>query len=188
MKQIVGIFAEMGAGKDTAADYLIKKYGFKKISYSENLLKPLMSSVNAELKRENFINLGKAMKSLQPAVLSYLAYGFILKSKDEKFVLPNLMTIEEVEFFKKIKDIDFTALKITTNAEKRFDRWVLRNRDIDNVKKDFNEFKEKDTRNTEETRLKELLESGLEDFSISNDSTFDEFYKKIDEFVKVLKI
>lgn len=184
MKTVIGLFAKMGAGKDTVADYLVKNYGFKKISYSEDLLKPIIVSCNAELKRENFISVGRALKELQPAVLSYLAHGFILKSKEQKFVLPNLMTVEEAKYFKEIKGIKFVLVKITTDTNKRFDRWVTRNRDIDNVKKDFNEFKAKDDTNTETTKLKELLDSGLENHAISNDSTFEDFYKKIDELVK----
>ena len=81
MKTIIGIFAKMSSGKDTVAEYLIRKHGFKKISYSENMLRPIINSCEGRATRENYIHLGRTLKEFQPAILSYLAHGFIMNSE-----------------------------------------------------------------------------------------------------------
>ena len=163
------------SGKDTAADYLVKKYGFGKVVLSDEngfeLRKQGLkddkmgrSRMGKEL-REKFGLDVIARRSLERAKKS----GF------ERVVFVGPRNIEEVDFFKKGIP-GFKLVKIESEKSKRFERKSK----IDGQTRE--KFFEREAWEKEKFGLGKVL--GAADYTIENNLTIDEFQKAIDELMQ----
>ncbi|MFA5405979.1 MAG: AAA family ATPase [Candidatus Nanoarchaeia archaeon] len=183
MNIVIGLYGMMCSGKDTVADYLVEK-GYRKISISEDILKPVLRTMKLKPDRMNYIKLGKSLKNFREDTLAFLVHGLINKGSDLKYVIPNIMTFKEAEFFKEQKDIKFILIKIITDQITRYERNLKRGSE-----KDVHElikFKNLDVSNLTRTGLKELMHAGLEDNTIYNNTTIEELKNKIDKIMMEL--
>ncbi len=168
----------MCAGKDTVADYFINK-GFKKLSISDDVLKPILLKLKLKPDRLNLIKLGKSLKSFKPDVLAFLIHGLINKGDGHKFIIPNIMTFEEARFLKNSDDINFLLFKISADQMIRYERNLQRHSE-----KDVNElikFKRLDLYNLTQTGLKELMHAGIEDGEVINNGSLSELASKLSD-------
>ena len=164
-------------GKDTAADYLVEKYGFGKVVLSDEngfeLRKQGLeddkmgrSRMGKEL-REKFGSDVIAKRSLERA----------RKSGLEKAVFVGPRNIEEVDLLKK-EISGFKLVKIEAGKGKRFGRKSA----IDGQSRE--KFFEREAWEREKFGLGKVLDAA--DYTIENNSTIAELKKTIDELMQKL--
>jgi len=181
MNTIIGLFGMMCSGKDTVADYL-SSLGYRKLSMSEDVLKPILLRLKLKPDRVNYIKLGKVLKEFKKDILAFMIHGLINKGEGHKFVIPNIMTFEEARFLKSQKDIRFLLFKVSAEQNVRYERNLQRKSEKDVV--ELSRFKKLDMWNLTRTGLKELMHASMEDAEIINNTSLEELHKKINELVK----
>ena len=123
---IIGLTGRNGAGKGTAAEYLIKKK-FKHYSLSDEIREILKEKNMAET-RENLIETGRRIR--EEKGLGFLAKKVMEKcSGEEKAVVDSIRNLGEVRELRKHKD--FILIAVNAPARQRFERVKKRNEDRD---------------------------------------------------------
>jgi len=175
---IIGLTGANASGKGEAAEYLRSK-GFGYYSLSD-ILREKAEEKGIEPSRENLITLGNELRTKNgPSVLADLAIERLLGKKD--YVIDSIRNPFEVKALRKLKD--FTLLGIDAPVELRFKRAVGRKRPGD--PKTLEEFREKEKRENIASDTNQQLENCLKlaDKLIINDSTIEEFHKRIDKII-----
>jgi len=182
---VVGLYGMMCSGKDTVAA-ILEQRGYKKLSMSDDVLKPILLSLKKRPDRLNYIKISKALKSMRPEILAYLTHGLVNKGEGHKYIIPNFMKFEEAKYFKEQKDIKFVLIKVNADQMTRYERNLQRKDE-----KDVNElikFKRLDQKNLTMTGLKELMHARLEDVEITNNGTREELQNNVEEVIKRLEL
>ncbi|MCX6808978.1 MAG: dephospho-CoA kinase [Candidatus Berkelbacteria bacterium] len=180
---IIGIVGSIASGKDTVADYLVKK-GFRNFSHSDALRK-IMRKEGIETTIQNMTEFGNNLRAEQ-------GYGFLAKQilteigEGEDAVVTSIRQVGEIEYYRDNR-ADFYLLKLDAPKEVRLQRLLQRNRagDIKSMAElDEIEAKQADGKNgaMNMNRCYELADS-----EIVNDGSFEDLYKKVDQLVEKLK-
>ncbi len=173
---IIGLTGANASGKGKAASYL-KSKGFEYYSLSDILREEAIAR-KIELSRENLIKLGNEMRRKNgPSVLADLVTK---KIKDQNnCVIDSIRNPFEIKALRKLNE--FILLGIDAPVKMRFKRAVARNRPGD--PETLEEFVEKERKENTASSTNQQLENCLRlaDILIINDSSLEDFYKKIDE-------
>jgi hypothetical protein len=132
---LIGICGKAGAGKDTVGDYLISKYGFKKIALADpikRLVKDVFAlddhTVYDRVAREQplerwegwtvrkllqFIGTELFRENIDDAVWVKSLWYKVSDDKDNHYVVTDVRFPNELEFFQNNAKEDFLSLKIT---------------------------------------------------------------------------
>jgi hypothetical protein len=177
---IIGVSGAAGAGKDCSADYIIEHYGFQKISFAD----PLKAACAAifHLSHEQLYG------DLKETIDSY--WGVT-----PRFILQKVGT----ECMRNIYDKDIWV--------KSMGALISRDRSINYIVPDVRFFNEVCAIRAWEGKLLRVERPGAEakggiqchasetelasysgwDYTIFNDSTREDFYRKVDNFMKLVK-
>ncbi|MBN2459457.1 AAA family ATPase [Candidatus Woesearchaeota archaeon] len=176
---IIGLTSLNGAGKTTAAEYLVQK-GFIFYSLSD-VIREEIKGRNLEITRDRLRETGNELRAKFGN--SVLADRVMEKLEEGKnYVIDSIRHPAEIESLKKRKD--FSMIFIDASIETRFERVIERQRESDPMTlKDFKkeeelELKGKDSANQQLLECKELA-----DFVIENETSIDELYRKIDSLL-----
>lgn len=181
---IIGLTGRIASGKRTFTDYF-KKKGFNKYVASDTI-KEEAKKRGLEIKRKNLQDIGNLIRKQEGA--GALARRIIEKTKSgENFIIKGIRNPAEIEEIRKIKNSYIVA--IDAPQELRFKRVLSRKRDIDSSIT-WEEFLKSDEREYDEgipsgLRIRECME--MADFTITNDSSLEDFNKKIEEVYNKLK-
>ena len=176
---IIGLTGGNASGKGEAASYLKSKC-FEYYSLSD-ILREDAESRGIELSRDNLIRLGNELREKKgPSILADLVAKKI-KNKNN-CVIDSIRNPFEIKALRKLND--FTLIGIDAPVEIRFKRAISRKRQSD--PETLEEFVEKERRENTDSSTKQQLENCLKlaDAIIINDSTIEEFHKKIDLVLK----
>ena len=177
MQKIIGIVGRIGAGKDTVAEYLARKYRYAVVAFRD-AVKDVTEKEGLEANRANMQAVSKKYRDRYGA--DYFT-NIVLKKIGEsgpKVIVKEMRTDGDVLPLKKA----FPRMKIIiteAHAEKRFERMFARGRPGD--PQTLEEFEKQDERE-EELGYTQALEYA--DFAIKNDGTLGELYEKIDKLFK----
>ncbi len=175
--QAIALIGLPRCGKDTAADYLVKKYGFSKV---------VMSDENGfELRKQGLEDdkmarsrMGKELREkFGSDVIAKRCLERAEKSGFERVVFVGARNIEEVDFFKNGIS-GFKVVKIESEKGKRFDRKSK----MEGQSRE--KFFERETWEREKFGLGKVLNAA--DYTIENNSTIAELEKAIDELMQKL--
>jgi dephospho-CoA kinase len=185
---IVGVVGLNGSGKDTFAEYVVKKYGFVHKDLGQEIRNELKRLKKNHLDRNEMIKLGNDRR---------VEYGFdywaaeAIKSTKKDLIITSVRNPKEVQ---KIVSSEGIVVEISANPKLRYERTV------DRVKKDksahgdvssFNEFKNKENkelRNIDPAKQQLIKCIKMAKYHVTNNSTKDVLYKKIDKLFKRLLI
>ncbi len=179
MKLILGIAGRIGAGKDTAADYLARKHNFFLVSTSE-IIHEMLEKQGIEVNREN---LQKARTLLN--LPKNPDYWLKLLDEEVKFKNPEFAAIngirrpEEVSRAQADFGTKFKLLVVEASPKTRFER--LKARQDPRDPKIFAEFEQQDAKETEIYGISKTIRDA--DFVIKNESILEKFYLEIDRIV-----
>ncbi len=177
----IGVTGTFCAGKDTLANYLVKK-GFEHISLSD-IIREEARKKNIELTRENLRTFGnKLREELGNGILAEKAIEKVTENK--RYVITSIRNPLEVKKLNSSKN--FVLINVDAPIEERFRRLVAREnaRKEDKENLTFENFVE-----SEEKEMISESNSGqkisncikMSKLTILNDLDFDSFYRKIDE-------
>lgn len=174
---LIGVVGSIGSGKDTMADYLVKK-GFEHVSQS-SLLREIMTGEGQELSVPNMTKYGNNLRITKGH--GYLATMALGKIKSDKAVITSIRQVGEIEVLQKRND--FVLVKTDAPIELRIDRLQKRNRDGDVKTLEELQSIEKLQASGEGASMNMDACFKLADVEIINDGTIEEFQQKIDQFL-----
>lgn len=175
---IIGIVGSIASGKDTVADYL-KEKGFQAISLSD-ILRGIMKEENIEITTANMTEYGNKLRNEKGN--GFLAIKAYEKINQDNAIITSIRQVGEVEFLK--SNPKFYLVKLDAPIEKRVDRLVKRGRegDIKNIDElKTIEAKQADGKGGDMNMNKCFA---MADYTLINDGTFEDLYKKVDELLE----
>ena len=176
LKVVIGVTSLARAGKDTFADYIVKKYGYKKFNMSDVLKEELIKQ-GKEPTKNNMSLLGDELrKKFGEDIVMKMLFDRIIGEK--KVVITGIRSLKEIVFIRTKCDY-FFLVAIEANKEIRFSR---RKENDPQTKKEFFARDERDIKNK---GLGEVIE--LADYKIINNGTLEEFYKNIDKVMEEIE-
>ena len=178
---IIGLVGEKLAGKDTAANYLVQKYGADHFRFT-HILDEVLEDLNLEISRKNEIDLGLSLRKIFGEHVLVNALERRLRKSWAKVNVVNGIRMDEMDV---VKTWDAKVIYITAPIEVRFDRYSKRREKADDAQLNFEDFKAQEQGPTE-VRIPELGTQA--DFRIDNIGTLDQFNDKIDDIMKQLNI
>ena len=175
---VIGITGKRGSGKDTAANHL-KKHGFRVLTFTNDVLAPLLKVQGKEISRDNLIELGVDLREkFGPAAMAKLITERI--HLEGKYVISGIRTKPEVEYFRNKYGDDFRLISIETKDRKRYDRSKKRGIKGE-AKLTFRQFMEIEKKPTEKPIPQAMK---IADFSLKNDGTEKSLFKAIEDILK----
>lgn len=179
MKKIVlGIAGEIAAGKGTAAKYLIDKYGASTHRFS-TALRDVAQRMYLEESRENLQRISTLMReNFSTDILSRVIYKDVVNDSNSMIVIDGVRRMDDIEFLKRIPE--FKLVYIKTDIKNRYDRIILREENVDDKGKTFEEFQNDNNREAE-LQIKDLKIEA--DFVLDNNGNLEDLYAQIDKIV-----
>ena len=173
---ILCIAGMIGSGKDTAAEYISKKYGYKIVDYA-SILREICKKEGLEVTRDNLQNLRLKYGN---TFLAEEVVKRIKKSGDKKIVLTPMRRSEDYEIPRREFGDQVKLILIESDAKERFDR--LKKRGRENDPKDFKEFERQEKRENEIFNFDKTF--SYADFTVKNNGSIDEMKKNIDKVMR----
>jgi adenylate kinase len=177
--KIICIAGLIGSGKDEAAKYIEKKYGYFIIDYA-SILREICKKEGLEVTRDNLQNLRVKYGN---TFLAEAAVEKIKSSAKEKIILTPMRRSEDFIIPKDNFGDSLKMIIIDSPARIRFDR--LRRRGRENDPRDFGEFKR------QEKREFEIFDFGktfsLADYRVDNSGGRNDLKKNIDRVMMLIE-
>ena len=179
MKIIFGFVGQMASGKDTAANYLEKKYNGKNYSFS-GMLADVLKRFYLELNRDNYVKISEGLREkFGDDLLSKTLAEDIKKDEHQIISVSNVRRPNDVKFLKDLPG--FVLVEIFAEPKTRFDRLTKRGEKSDDNNKTYEQFLADHQRSTELT-IDSISKEAIE--KIDNNGTFEMLYQQLDELVE----
>lgn len=177
---IIGLTGTFASGKDTVADYLEKK-GFEHFSTGEEVSE-IAREKGIETTRDNLRELANKLRDEFGA--DYLSRRVIEeKAKTDKVVITGLRQPGEIEYLK--NQGNFVMIAVDAPIELRFERMAERKRPGDPESlESMKEKEQKEMQNSGKNAQKIHECMKMADYTIINDGSFKDLYKKVDELIE----
>ena len=177
-KIVLGFIGDLGSGKGSVCKYLSEKYRFPSYRFS-TMLRDILQRIYLENSRENMQRLSTVMrKNFGQDLMSRVIANDVKNDSHE------IVAVEGIRRPSDIIDIEkmpgFHLIYITADPRLRWERLVLRNENEGDDKKTYEQFL-KDEEAEPEQLIKDL--GAKAEYKITNNGTYDEFYKQIDEIL-----
>ena len=178
---LIGITGTNSSGKETVAEYLIKK-GFAHFSLSDEL-REIAKERGSDTTRETLIALGNELRK---------KYGEgelakrVLKKIQGKAVVSSIRNLGEIKELKKQKN--FILVNVDAKPQIRFKRAQKRNRLGDT--KTLKEFIAQEERENSQNKFAQQLSLCQKeaDYIINNNGTLKELYAQIEKILRTLSV
>lgn len=181
-KIIIGLAGKIACGKGTVGDYLSRKHGAVKYGFSDALRKTL-PIYDLSLTRENLQTLSKILrKNFSEDILAKAMVKKSQESKAQTIVVDGVRRLTDIANFQLLDN--FHLIYIKASQKNRYDRYVKRSEAPGDDVMTFDEFKERDSAESEQQI--ESLENHSH-FKVENNNSMSELYRKVDEILKQLQ-
>lgn len=179
---IIGLTGKRGTGKDTIANYLVEKHGFRMLDFTRDVLAPILEKEGKPVTRDNLIEL--AMEGRKKAHNGIWAEKLCDVIKDnEDYTISGIRFVEEVEVFKKRFGYDFVLFSVVADDNTRYERCRKRGTKGEG-EMSFGQYMEREKRPTEVAILRTLE---LADYAIDNNGTPEQLFQEVGRIIKLLK-
>jgi dephospho-CoA kinase len=182
---VIGVTGKMRSGKDTIAEHLRDKYSFKILTYTDDILSPMLKVMGKSATRDNLIDLATDMrKSMSPDILTRM----ICKKIDVRFgrkgrwVISGVRLPEEVDYFRAEYGPNFKLIAADCSPKIRFERGKKRG-DKGEKSISYKNFLETEKKPTEKPIEKSMKTA---DFVLNNNKSKKDLYSQIDKIMKKL--
>ncbi len=177
VKIIIGLVADISAGKDTFARYLAEKHGFERHTISD-ILRGEAAERGLPPIRENLQKLAAEIRKKEGK--NALMQRTVKKFKKEKIVISGIREPSEVDFLREKFPGKARIVHLTADPKIRFQRVLARGRTGD--PKTYEEFLKQEKTEWKEFDFKTLFK--MADYKIENSGAVEELYQKIDKLLK----
>lgn len=166
---IIGLTGPARSGKDTVADYLVNRYGFKHFDFYRDVFLEELKARGFEPTKRNASELGDKLR--QERGMGVMAELLFPKMGTGNIVITGIRSPAEVEFFR-TKGKDFYLILMQAPPEKRYDR-----RDS-TEQGTFREFLTRDERDFKNKGMEQVFR--MADQTIENGGTIGELHEKVE--------
>jgi dephospho-CoA kinase len=181
MVSVVGIVGPIGSGKDTAADYIAEKYGYRIFSFRD-VVREETEKGGIEPNRENMQKVGRELRDREGEnVFSKIILKKIITSNCEKALVKELRTAGDIKTISDQFRGSMKIIKVTATVQARFERMRTRQRPGD--PNTLEEFQRQEKREEELGYTKAF---NFCDFVVQNNGAKNELLKKIDDVMSRL--
>lgn len=179
---IIGLTGKNACGKGEVALYL-KRKGFKYFSLSD-VIRDEIKKNKLEVTRDNLIKFGNFLREeFGPQVLAQRIIEKLIPNVN--YVIDSIRNPHEVYSLRIMGD--FTFVNVCASPEVRFERIKARQRELDpQTFRDFLKYEEREVKNKSSNMQQLDRCEELADFTIENNSSIEELYKKVDKLLKKL--
>ena len=178
---IVGLVGPIASGKGTIKEYLIKNYKARDCRFS-TVLRDILARIKMPSNRENMQRVSTALRNVfGENILAKVITSDAVSMEGDIVVVDGVRRLADVEFLS--KEPQFKLIAVDAKPEIRHRRLVLRNENVGDKEKSFEQFM-KDHEYETETSIPQVMEKA--DFKINNDGTFDDLCKQVDGTIKKL--
>ncbi|MCD6576033.1 MAG: AAA family ATPase [Nanoarchaeota archaeon] len=181
--KVLGICGKVGAGKDTLADYLVRKHGFVKITMSDIIKKEMESQGIKEIDRFQLQQFSKEMKEKYGEdIWAKACIEFARRNHLRRVVISGIRNSAELKFFRTLGD-DFKLVCVKAERDVRFER-IKRRGSI----KDVETYADFIKQEVDESKLFDLYDRCEEeaDFVINNNTILIGLYSATEAMLKEL--
>lgn len=106
-KEVIGIIGTIGAGKDTAGDYIACKLDIPRYQISVPL-KEICAKRGMELTRENLVALGTELAAEKGE--AYLAEYIVSHAESNKLIITGMRQLAQIAFLRSTVDLTLIAI------------------------------------------------------------------------------
>jgi len=178
-KIIIGFTGLMAAGKGTATEYLVKKYGAKQYKFS-NILRDMLTRIHLEHSRDFMI---KMSETLRQTFGEDILASVIAKDTSEEsagiVVIDGIRRLADIAHLSQLPN--FVLVEIFAEPRTRYERLTKRRENADDATKTYEQFLA-DHQRTTELSIPEVADKAQE--KINNNGSLPELCKQIDEVLK----
>ncbi len=180
--KIVCIIGEPLSGKREVSNFIIKKYGYTKLTYSD-VLTGILKILNLALVRPNYANLAIALRErFGGSVLSQVLLAEAKKRKIFKVIFDGARHPAEVDCLRKTPG--FVLIYVTASSSTRFKRAVKRGEKSNERTMSYEDFK-KEGRLATEAEFKRMSRGAIK---VLNEGSLQDLKNQLDEKLgKVIK-
>lgn len=178
-KKIIALTGPIASGKDVTKKYLEEKYNAKSVKFSQ-ILRDVLNRLNISLERDNLQLLSTVLRqNFGEDLLAKNIAEDAKKIDSEIVILDGVRRLADIEHAEKLDG--FVLVKIDANPEIRYKRAVLRNENVGDDKKSFEQFL-KDHETEADRDVPVVMSKATH--SLNNNGSIEDLYNQIDELLK----
>ena len=181
-KIILGFVGQISSGKDVSKKYLEKKYGAQSCRFS-SILRDVLARIGVEINRGNLQKVSTVLRQNFGEDLLALAI-----SKDASEFNSDIVIVDGVRRLTDIAHLtalpNFFLIKIDADPKLRYERMKLRNENVGDNKKTFEDFL-KDQEAEADREIPIVMQTAK--YSIDNDGSLEDLYSQLDKLVADLQ-
>lgn len=184
---LFGIVGLNGSGKDTVAEYLVKKYGFEHRDLGQEIRNMLKSQGRDFTNRLDMINLGNEMR--QKYGFNYWCKKAIESTQKDLVVITSVRNPAESNEINLRKGV---IIEVFAEPQIRYERVIERknkNPESHGATQSFEEFKlieEKELSDPDPSKQQMLQCIKMSNYKLDNNGSKEHLYAQIDELFKLL--
>ncbi len=180
-KIILGLAGRIASGKGTAAAHLKEKQEIEMFGFS-NSLKETLNTYDITITRENMQKLSTFLRqNFSEDILAKAIMKKVKNAQSQIIIIDGVRRETDISNFRSWQN--FYLIFVETDQKIRYDRYVKRNQSLGDSSMSFDEFLKKDSAEPE-AQIEGLKPTA--NFVLTNNGTFEDFYKKIDRTIKKL--
>jgi len=180
-KIILGLVGPIASGKETAKNYLAKKYEATDCRFS-TIIRDILNRAAIPVSRESMQKLSTVLRANFGEDLLAKAITMDAGKLDSKIVvIDGVRRPTDIEHLNKLPN--FFLIKIDADPKIRYERMKARNENVEDDKKTFEQFL-KDHEAEADSLVPIVMATAK--YSINNNGSFEDLYKQVDEIIKKL--
>lgn len=181
-KIVLGFVGDLASGKGTICKYILEKYNTPSYRFS-TMLRDILKRIYLENTRANMQQLSTVMReNFGQDIMSRVIDQDVKNDSHEIVAVEGIRRPSDITYLE--KNPGFHLIYITADSRLRWERLVARKENPGDDKKTYEDFLKDEQ--AEADRLIKSLGAKAE-FKITNNETYDEFYKQMDEILKNIR-
>jgi dephospho-CoA kinase len=181
-KIIIGFAGQLASGKDVCKKYLMDKHGAGSTRFS-NVLRDILNRLYLPITRENMQDLSLDLRNrFGGDILSRVVIEDIKKSPQDIMVIDGVRRLEDLDSLKEFSRLYLISLEVNTRV--RYDRAVLRNENVGDADKTYEQFLIDGEREAER-EIPTVMAAAQ--YHIDNNGTFEDLYAQLEKIMAEIK-
>ncbi len=178
-KLIIGFVGEIGAGKDTAADYLTEQYQATKVSFGTMLMQ-IAQTLHLPNDREHLTRISEMVRHEFGQDMLAKVIAEDVKNLDAPMIcVPNVRRHQDITYLRELPN--FILIHITAEPRTRYERITTRGEKADDATKTWEQFLQ-DAQLPTEVTIREVAATA--NHAVSNDGSPAELYQQVEAIIK----